>query len=164
MSYISGFGSEGPFRSLVVGLVAVFLMFPQSLAAQESAMTVSPELRALDGIKFKAGIVRTENVGKVQPLEDELIFSDGKFISMICKSFNFEPAPYWIRSDKDQIHFLAELTSPTDGKMIWEATVRDGKLDGTMHWIKKRWYWTVDVEHKIVGVSDIAEIAKHGSE
>jgi hypothetical protein len=32
-----------------------------------------------------------------------------------------------------------------------------------MHWIKKRWYWTIDVEHKIVGVSDTSKIAGTGA-
>ena len=49
---------------------------------------------------------------------------------------------------------LAELTSPTDGKMVWKGTIRGDTLEGTMRWTKKRWYWTIDTEHKIRGRLD----------
>lgn len=154
MPFDPRFASGWILRIVLICLAAIVFQIHQDAFAQEIVAPTSPQLRALDGMQFKAGIVRADNVGKVQPLEDELIFEDGKFISMICKRFNFTPAPYWIRSDGNRVHFLAELSSPTDGKMIWEGTLDGNKLDGTMHWIRERWYWTIDVEHKIVGVSD----------
>lgn len=106
----------------------------------------------LDGLQFSAGIVRSSEADNGnEPLRDTLNFNDGQFSSVICQRYNFSSAPYWIRREDDQVHFLAELSSPTDGKMVWKGTIRDGKLEGTMRWTRKRWYWTVDVEHKIRG-------------
>lgn len=87
----------------------------------------------------------------MRPLGDVLTFSNGIFSSEICKRYNFKGAPYWVRVEGDQVHFLAELTSPTDGRMLWKGTIRGGILKGTMRWTKKRWYWTIDTEHKISG-------------
>lgn len=109
----------------------------------------------LDGLRFKAGIVSIED-GPENALEDTLIFRDGKFSSVICQRYNFAAAPYWIRTEGGTIHFLAELNSPTDGRMIWKGTVSGDKLDGTMRWTRKRWYWTIDVEHRIQGQLDNA--------
>lgn len=111
----------------------------------------------LDGLTFSAGIVRAEDEEK-KPLDDVLTFKDGQFSSEVCRRYNFASAPYWIRRDGDQVHFLAELTSPTDGKMLWQGSIRDGKLEGTMRWTRKRWYWTIDAEHNIRGkVKDVPE-------
>ena len=105
----------------------------------------------LDGLHFKAGIVKTVD-GEGNALEDTLTFSGGKFSSAVCERYNFTAAPYWIRTDGQSVHFLAELDSPTDGKMVWTGTIVDNRLKGTMRWTKKRWYWTIDVEHLIEGV------------
>jgi len=40
--------------------------------------------------------------------------------------------------------------------MVWKGTVSGDKLDGTMRWTRTRWYWTIDVEHKIQGQVDLA--------
>jgi len=107
----------------------------------------------LDGRQFSAGIVRddADEDEKERPLEDRLMFNDGKFSSVVCKRYNFTEAPYWVRVEGDRIHFLAELTSPTDGRMVWKGTIRGDILEGTMRWTKERWYWTIDAEHKIRG-------------
>ena len=108
----------------------------------------------LDGLQFKAGIVKAEE-SSGNALGDTLIFKDGKFSSVVCKRYNFKPAPYWVRTDGKTIHFLAELNSPTDGKMIWKGTISAEKLKGTMRWTRRRWYWTVDAEHHIEGEVDV---------
>jgi hypothetical protein len=124
----------------------------------EGASTLAPG--SLDGQQFKAGIVRKgADESKKQPLGDILIFRKGKFSSAVCKRYNFTDAPYWVRVEGEKTHFLAELTSPTDGKMVWKGTIHKGKLQGTMRWTKKRWYWTVDAEHKIRGKLDSDAIA-----
>ena len=107
----------------------------------------------LDGRQFNARIVRADaNVEeRGQPLGDQLTFRDGRFSSAICKKFNFVEAPYWVRVEGDKIYFLAELASPTDGAMRWKGVIRGNTLEGTMRWEKKRWYWTINVEHKIHG-------------
>ena len=113
------------------------------------ASDVSP----LDGRRFRAGIVRddADEDAKAQPLEDKLLFENGKFSSVVCRRYNFAEAPYWVRVEGDRIHFMAELTSPTDGTMRWTGTIRGNQLTGTMRWTKRRWYWTIDTSHRIRG-------------
>jgi len=142
---------------LTPGQNSVRFFDPPSCAALITMLMVSLSMQAadagpLDGRLYSAGIVRndTDDDGK-RPLEDELTFRDGKFSSAVCRRYNFREAPYWVRMENGQIHFLVELTSPTDGTMVWKGTVRGDTLDGTMRWTKKRWYWTIDTEHRIRG-------------
>ena len=106
----------------------------------------------LDGRVFSASIVRGQvDDGKNRPLVDTLIFRDGTFSSVICENYNFSAAPYSTWTDGGATHFEVELTSPTDGRMLWRGRVSGDTLEGTMRWTKKRWYWTVDAEHTIRG-------------
>lgn len=137
------------------------LLLPAELTVAQPAGASSPSVtdsRAsnrspLDGRRFRAGIVRddADEDGQKRPLEDKLVFENGKFSSVVCQRYDFAEAPYWVRVDGDRIHFLAELTSPTDGTMRWTGTIRGDKLTGTMRWIKQRWYWTIDTSHQIRG-------------
>ncbi len=120
-----------------------------SVPAQQSATDRS--YRPLDGLRFETRIVREGNDEGAEPLTDELLFQDGNFSSAVCKRYNFAAAPYWMRIDGDRVRFLAELTSPTDGTMLWTGTIKDDVLEGTMRWTKERWYWTIDAEHRIRG-------------
>lgn len=148
------------FRALVFTMAAILLLaflFATSGGLQSAPdEKITPQNTArgmLDGRRFKAGIVRIdENQGeKSKPLGDQLSFRNGMFSSEICKRYNFKEAPYWIRIDGEKTHFRAELYSPTDGKMLWKGTIQGNTLEGAMRWIKKRWYWTIDTEHKIRG-------------
>ena len=127
----------------------------QSSTNPSAASIVSPTVSArfLDGRQFNVRIVRddADKDGKSRGLGDLLLFSDGSFSSAICKKFNFAAAPYWVRIEGDQVHFLAELESPTDGTMRWEGIIRGDTLEGTMRWRKTRWYWKIDTTHKISG-------------
>lgn len=114
-------------------------------------LEIKPQtINQLDGLQFKTGITKRED-GSDNSLEDTIIFENGKFSSVVCKRYNFSAAPYWTRTEGDTIHFLAELDSPTDGKMLWKGRISKGKLEGTMRWSRKRWYWNIDAEHKIQG-------------
>jgi len=141
--------------SVVAALFLATTALPQSSAGPSGSNTSRQELTAgvLDGRKFQAGIVRAEadRSKRNAPLVDRLIFRNGKFSSEVCRRYNFEDAPYWVRREGDVVHFLVELKSPTDGVMVWKGTVRGDKLEGTMRWTKKRWYWTIEAEHKIRG-------------
>jgi hypothetical protein len=122
----------------------------------ESAVVVAA---ALDGRTFDARIVRansSEDSTQSDQIGDRLVFSDGMFASAVCRRYNFADAPYWVRVEGDRIHFLAEMTSPTDGTMRWKGTIQGDTLEGTMRWTKKRWYWTIDTEHQIRGKLDEA--------
>ena len=141
--------------SLAIAVLLPSTALPQSATISTDAKIIRPNKSGglLDGRQFKAGILRAdaEPDGEKPPLGDQLMFSNGKFSSAVCKRYNFAEAPYWVRVEGDQVHFLAELTSPTDGKMVWKGTVRGDTLEGTMRWTKERWYWTIDTEHVIRG-------------
>jgi hypothetical protein len=138
--------------AFAITLAAASFTWPGSSVRAGDPLSVSSAVAAapLDGRTFRARIVRA-GAEEDGPLGDELTFSDGRFSSAICKQYNFAEAPYWVRLEGDRIHFLAELTSPTDGRMLWKGTVEGDTLEGTMHWTKKRWYWTIDTEHQIRG-------------
>jgi len=141
--------------TLIAALLLAAMAWSQSLSESGNTKTspVAASAGPLDGRQFDASIVRDDanEEEKTRPLGDKLTFNDGNFSSAICERYNFKKAPYWVRVDDDQIHFLAELTSPTDGTMRWTGTVRGDLLEGTMWWTKKRWYWTIDVKHRIRG-------------
>ena len=136
---------------------AVTLVVLAGLSALESAVhaeqpATSPSINTalLDGQSFAARIVR-DDTGEDGPLEDRLVFKDGTFASAICERYNFQAAPYWVRVEGDEIQFISEMFSPTDGRMLWKGAIRDGALEGTMRWTRERWYWTIDAEHTIRG-------------
>jgi hypothetical protein len=129
----------------------VFFMGALWGQARNLDATISSSTGPLDGRTFRASIMRGNAGPETEALIDQLSFNRGKFSSALCKQYNFTEAPYWVRQDNSRIHFLVEITSPTDGTMIWRGTVAGEVLDGTMRWIKQRWYWTIDVEHKIQG-------------
>lgn len=135
-----------------VSFFVLLATLPQLASSQDDARLETFAVNPLDGMQFVAGIVGDgDEQAQKRPLEDKLLFEDGNFTSLVCKRYNFKSAPYWIRREGDRIHFLAELSSPTDGKMVWKGTIHDGKLSGTMRWTRERWYWTIDAKHTIRG-------------
>jgi|GEM_PF-1563847 len=149
---------NGGWLSIAGVLVFLVMAVPgygqQESNGEASRAAVTPAM-PLEGLRFSAGIVRAADDGSgSEPLPDVLIFKDGQFSSEVCKRYNFPSAPYWIRRNGNQVLFRAELTSPTDGTMVWNGSVVNGKLEGTMRWTRKRWYWTIDAEHQIRGELD----------
>jgi hypothetical protein len=144
--------------TFVAALLSATTAWSQSSIVSSEAKTTPPVAHAgpIDGRQYSASIVRddADEDEESRPLVDRLIFSDGMFSSEICTQYNFTEAPYWTRMEGDQVHFLVELTSPTDGTMLWKGIIRGDTLEGTMRWTKKRWYWTIDTEHKIRGRLD----------
>jgi hypothetical protein len=135
-----------PLSAVAAGLLASLAVMSVPVFAETALDMAEP----LDGMVFSAGIVRS-GAPPDAPLEDVLEFRDGVFSSVMCRRYNFADAPYWVRTNGEETHFFAELTSPTDGRMVWQGSVVRGVLTGTMHWTRERWYWTVDVEHAITG-------------
>lgn len=104
----------------------------------------------LDGLVFQARILRDDRDAP-PPLVDRLTFADGAFSSEICTRYGFAASPYWLRPFGGEVQFLTEMHSPSAGTMVWQGRVRGRKLDGTMRWQKRRWYWTIDLTHRIHG-------------
>lgn len=144
-----------PYRRRIVcaSMVAVAAAVPLALAWAESIETAKrPAHGPLDGLAFDARIVRGPGgEPRDDALIDELTFADGHFTSAICTRYGFTPTLYWVRSTDDGTAFRAEMTSPTDGTMVWEGTVSGDALEGTMRWTKRRWYWTIAVTHDVRG-------------
>lgn len=89
--------------------------------------------------------------GDPDPADDEFIFEDGKFVSKSCLDWGFSPARYWLRHEKDGLHFLAELTSPDHGEMRYEGVFDGRQIKGSVLWTKERWYWTIQREYMFTG-------------
>ena len=141
---------------LTLVLTTIPLLDSSLHAGEAEPVASSHDLRQFDGLKFSARIVR-EDGGDGDQISDKLTFNDGMFSSEICKRYNFVDAPYWVRKQDERLYFLAELKSPTDGTMIWKGTIEGDTIEGTMRWTKKRWYWTIDTEHRIRGKLEKAE-------
>ncbi len=128
---------------IAAGLLGAADATGTAYAAESRAATSSTAL--LDGMSFAA---RNE----VTKSDDRLMFRGGRFISEACIPFGFAESPYWVRTEGDKIHFLAEIESPTHGKMLWRGTVSGDNIDASYLWTKERWYWTIRREYRLRGV------------
>jgi hypothetical protein len=155
-------GSTWNFIFAASGLLFAVALLPRQAHAQTAPEPATPAahtefapLGPLDGLQFKVGIVK-EGAEEENPLDDTLTFDGGNFSSAICARYQFAAAAYWTRREGDKIHFLAELESPTSGRMVWTGTIAGAGLEGTMRWTRTRWYWTIDAEHRIRGTLETA--------
>ena len=137
------------------GLYFVFFLAaclsPTATGAEESGKSAHDNVAVshiLDGKKF---IGPTGEKGKKVHHEDVLTFSDGKFTSSECFQYGFKGGPYTTTIEAGSIHFRAETTSPTHGKMIWKGTLQGDTLTVTYNWTKKRWLWTTFREYWFKG-------------
>lgn len=124
---------------------------PALAVAQESGSNAQENIAVshiLDGKKF---IGPTGEKGKKIHHEDVLSFSDGQFTSAECFQFGFTGGPYTATVEGDTIHFQAETTSPTHGKMVWKGTLKGDAIDVTYSWTKERWFWTTFREYWFKG-------------
>ena len=136
------------FHSALI-LAACLILTPAM--AQEGAKTAQDNFAVshiLDGKKFFGP---TGEKGKKVHHEDILSFSDGKFTSSECFQYGFEGGPYTTTVEADSIHFHAETTSPTHGKMMWKGTLKGNTLNVTYTWTKERWFWTTFREYWFTG-------------
>jgi hypothetical protein len=103
----------------LIGLLALAAAVPASLAHAGS----------LDGRSFDGVFLQR---GKTSGDADTLTFKDGRFRSSACDRYGYTDAPYKTMADGDGLRFEAETQSPKYGKLIWNGTVRNGKLDATV--------------------------------
>ena len=115
-------------------------MVPASVQSDYSAKLSS----VLDG-QFFAGEMGP--MGKGANIEGAWIFDQGMFVSKECEVCGFPKSPYWVRFAEDGIHFMSETQCPkTQATIVWQGIVKDGEVEGTFTWTKKRWYWTIEKE------------------
>ncbi len=92
----------------------------------------------LDGKTF---VVQQGEKGKEAKGTDTLVFKNGKFRSVGCDKYGFGDGAYTTTVQGDAIRFVADTMSETKGRMHWEGTVRDDKIDVNYVWIdKSHWY------------------------
>ena len=103
----------------LLGLVAVATVVPASLA----------QAQGLDGRSFDGVFLQR---GKTSGDADTLTFKDGRFRSSACDKYGYADAPYKAMAEGDGMRFEAETQSPKYGKLLWNGTVRGGKLDATV--------------------------------
>jgi hypothetical protein len=92
----------------------------------------------LDGKTF---IVDEGEKGKGKENTDTLIFKEGKFRSISCDKYGFGSGTYTSTMEGNTIRFVADTTSEKKGKMHWEGTVQDDKIDVEYVWTDRtHWY------------------------
>ncbi len=101
----------------ILGIVALGIV-PASAGAQ-----------TLDGRSFQGVFLER---GKTSGDGDTLIFKDGRFRSTACDRYGYSDAAYKVTPSGDSTRFEAETHSPKYGKLLWNGTVRGGKLDAVV--------------------------------
>lgn len=145
---------ERPYLNfLVFALVAMVVAYWTATfagAAEEAGNEANSGVSAgiLDGKNFKG---QTGEKGKKVHHEDELIFKDGQFTSTECFQDGFMPGPYTATVESDGIHFTAEMHSATQGKMVWQGTLKGDILDVMYTWTKERWLWSIHMDYWFKG-------------
>jgi hypothetical protein len=127
--------------TLCILLIDCFLA-NQTLAAEASGL--------LDGKSFVGN--NGEKGRELDPDEhEEIIFENGRFRSVSCDPYNFGDSEYSTTVVGKIIHFEAETTSPSHGKIVWEGTVNGDTALVTFVWTKERWYWDTRREYWFKG-------------
>ncbi len=93
--------------------------------AKHPALTTSNKL---DGKTFLVQLVES---GK-SPMADSLIFKNGRFESIACRTFGFGQAMYSIKQAGNSETFLAKTHSTQQGTMLWKGTIKENHVQGTV--------------------------------
>jgi hypothetical protein len=99
-------------------------------ALATAVVPAAPALaNGLDGRTFQGVFLER---GKTSGDADTITFKNGRFRSSACDRYDYSDAPYKTMADGDGLRFEAETQSPKYGKLVWNGTVRGGKLDATV--------------------------------
>jgi len=79
--------------------------------------------------------------------DEEIVFRDGKFLSVSCEPYHFGSSPYAAKVIGDEILFDAVTESPTHGKITWHGTIKGDQAEVSFIWTKERWYWDIHREY-----------------
>jgi hypothetical protein len=92
------------------------------------------QANGLDGRSFQGVFLER---GKTSGDADTLTFKDGRFRSSACDRYGYSDAPYKVSTVGDTTRFETETQSPKYGKLLWNGTVRGGKLDATVMMVRE---------------------------
>jgi len=106
------------FTSLLGAIALVAAVVPPSASAQ-----------GLDGRTFEGVFLAR---GKTSGDADTLTFKDGRFRSSACDKYGYSDAAYKATTVGDTMRFETETQSAKYGKLVWNGTIRGGKLDATV--------------------------------
>jgi hypothetical protein len=138
----------------IVALAAIIFIlslqpFTQSVASdpEENTRINGP----LDGLVF---VGKLQSVDGSISLDDTLHFNEGHFWSSGCTKCSFMPGAYWTRTNGTATEFRGVLESPERGRFTYKGSVQDGNIEVKIHWLRERWYWTVDRDYEFSGKMD----------
>jgi hypothetical protein len=101
-----------------------------------AAAVVPPSLahaNGLDGRSFTGVFLER---GKTSGDADTITFKDGRFRSSACDRYGYSDAPYKVTAVGDATRFETETQSAKYGKLLWNGTIRGGKLDATVMMVR----------------------------
>jgi len=101
-----------------------------------AGISAAPDAKAsLDGKSF-AG--ESGEKGKPAMAEKDTIrFEKGRFRSVACDAYGFGDAAYTATAAGDgSVRWTAETTSPKEGRIQWQGTVKGDQIEATYVWTK----------------------------
>ena len=122
--YISGY-------LLMAMLISVFMTGSVIAGGKKemnsSATNSGNNMQILNGMDFRG---KMSTYGDIKSEDEEIIFENGMFHSVLCDKYEFQPSKYTIRqgSDKNIILFYTEAANSNGDKMLWHGSI---KLDHT---------------------------------
>lgn len=100
-------------------------------------------------------------IGEPAKGADTWAFKDGSFRSESCVECGFPQSVYSTASSTGGTDFHSTTGCPvSDAIIVWEGTVKDGKIEGVYTWTKKRWYRTVRKKFWFKGTIEDSNVSK----
>ena len=110
------------------------LFFLLSLAFTTTTLTYAQDKQTpIDGRKFKIDLMKD---GKTESVET-LIFNAAKLQTPDCEKYGFKEATSYVKQTEDYYTWASTVSSPNEGAMAWQGTVKGNKIEGTCIWRKK---------------------------
>ena len=116
----------------------ILLSVAAAVVALWGVSHAAPTADVLDGKTFTCP---TGNMGMKAYDKDELSFKDGKLHSALFEKWGFSEGAYSSTVKGDEIHFKAETSSQSHGKIVWKGKVSGEGIDIAYNWISQDWHW-----------------------
>lgn len=117
----------------ITGLPLIYVFC--TICFLQACATSVKEGPLLDGQTFTVITVPVGN--NADAALERISFNASRFDNDNCHLWGFGDAPYTAMQSGDSIRFKASTSSQKEGMMIWNGTVVNGVLSGTMVWIKE---------------------------
>jgi len=112
--------------------IAAFAIFVSTLAV------AGHEVAVLDGTSWKLSVA-PDSMAKGKGAEEfkpTMTFAEGN-VTLTESKGTFDPSPYSVeKSDKKELTFKTEQTSPTEGTSLWTGTIHENSMEGKRIWTK----------------------------